>query len=262
MERNKQSRSRSQKTTPSRVSTVATHSVGMQTKRGSLFAKAFSVCTGLLFGAVFLCAQTNSSSRSNGPLFGPVGIVSVMTQSTTDDTFDEISSTLGLGGGLHLRIYPDDAVALQFGATFIQRGAFASSEGGGPFSGKTTATIKLNYISLDAIGNWVFVRNDNNAFRLFVGPYMDVFMSGNTDVEVTSSLGNISSTDTLTTDDVKSTGFGIAFGVGADLNVGKGVLALNVRYDLGVTDIATESMTSDPVFNRGFQIQLSYLFRL
>lgn len=239
-----------------------THRVSASMPRGTLFAKAFSICTGLLFGAVFLFAQSKTSTRSNAPLFGPVGIVSIMTQSTTDKTFDDISSRFGFGGGMHLRVYPDDAVALQFGATFIQRGAFASTDTSALFAGSTAVTITVNYVCLDAIANWLVVRNERSAIRLFAGPYLDVFMSGTTDVAVTSSIGTHSSTDTLTTEDVKSTGFGIAFGAGLDLNVGTGVLAFNARYDLGITDIATESMTDDAVFNRGFQIQLSYLFRL
>lgn len=255
MERSKQLQSRFQKTIPNRpVSELFARST-------TYLTQSLIICTGLLSGAVTLCAQSTTAT-SNAPLLGPVGILSIMTQTTSDKSFDHISSKVGFGGGMHLRVYPADAVALQFGATFIQRGAFASAEAGGIFAAKTNATITVNYVCLEAIANWLVMRGEKNALRLFAGPYLDVFTSGHADIELVSSFGNFNSTDTLTTEDVKSTGFGVAFGVGVDLNVGKGVLALNARYDWGLSNVATEKTDDDPVYNRGVQIQLAYLFRL
>jgi hypothetical protein len=38
-------------------------------------------------------------------------------------------------------------------------------------------------------------------------------------------------------DDVRSTNFGLVFGVGADIDVGSGQLVLDARYDLGLTEV-------------------------
>jgi len=256
MERSKQSRLKYPKTTPKKGPS------GSFAPARRLIQRTIFTCTGLLFGAVLLCAQSGNSAQTKSVLFGPVGIVLVTTHATADGTFEDIGSTLGFGGGLHLRVYPIDAVALQFGATLVQRGAVGSTNMSAPFTGSTVATTSISYICLDAIANWLVIRGDSRALRLFAGPYMDVFTSGSVDVAVATSFGSSTRTETLTTEDVRSTGFGIAFGAGFDLNAGSGVFAFDARYDLGITDIGAENMYSEPVFNRGFQLQLSYLFRL
>lgn len=227
------------------------------------------ICTGLLFGAVFLCvqgrlhAQSAKSDRTNTALLGPVFITSLMTQTSDAESAKNAGYRVGFGGGLHLRVYPDKAVALQFGATFLQRGATGTNDTDStdPFV-KANADLVLNYVSFDALANWLVVRNDAAAFRLFGGPYMDLFVSGEGRANFSSVLGSVTFLDTLTTADITSPSFGIAFGAGVDLEAAGGVFAFDLRYDLGLSRLQSDPDVADYWYSRGIQFQLSYLFRL
>ncbi len=56
--------------------------------------------------------------------------------------------------------------------------------------------------------------------------------------------------------------FSLVFGLGTSFYLSNGYLFLDARYQLGLSDISTESPGSIEVFNRGIQFSLGYMFSL
>jgi len=61
-------------------------------------------------------------------------------------------------------------------------------------------------------------------------------------------------------DYVKDTDFGLTFGIGLGKKIGSGKLVLDVRYDLGLTNIGEDMQEGQSVKNKSWLFMLGYYF--
>jgi hypothetical protein len=136
--------------------------------------------------------------------------------------------------------------------SYVQKGA--KIEGIDPGTAETqTITTKLDYIELQLpVDVDLPVESESVNPRLYAGPTFGIALS----CKVESDAPEDQPVDCK--DDVKSTDYGLVFGIGVELGSGPGAFVADLRYDMGLANI--NDAGSDPTTskNRGIQILIGY----
>ena len=120
----------------------------------------------------------------------------------------------------------------------IQPELLYSGQGGTVSSGGITSTDKFSYLNIPVMLRYNIVP----AFNLQAGPQLGFLLSATSNgTDVKSQL--------------KSTDFGLGFGLGVDLPMG---LNFAARYVLGLSDLPATNSTSATIKNTVFQISIGY----
>jgi hypothetical protein len=188
-------------------------------KKISVFIAAFFIGTALL---------------AQGPAkFGLKAGVNISSLNIED--FDENDSRIGLhiGGLAHIHLGATEQWALQPELLYSQEGGKLKTQSG-------TTTVKLDYINIPVMFQYMF----NNGFRIEAGPQLGLLVNSKYDAD-----GDEEDAD----DDFKSTNVSLGFGLSYLSDSGFGI---GGRYNLGVSDIGEGS---NEVKARTLQIGLFYL---
>jgi len=146
-------------------------------------------------------------------------------------------SKLGVHAGLIGHIHLARQIALQPEIVYSVQGTKFNTAG-------VTTKINLGYINVPLMFQYMF----DNGFRLQAGPQIGFLASAksktnNTSVDVKSSFKKVD----------------VALGAGIGYVEPSSGLGIDVRYNLGLSDISESTAVKST--NRGFQVGLFYLFQ-
>jgi hypothetical protein len=166
-----------------------------------------------------------------------------------DDFSDDVSSIIGLNIGLLMELPVTDRISLQPEIHFIQKGAKEEFD---DFFGSGKITTTFNYLELAVMGkfNLLDIGNDGGLY-LGLTPHLGYALSGETKFEE----NGFSDTEDIDFDEVSRIDFGIGFGAGATF----GNFFLDIRYNLGLTNLNDSDFDID-INNRGLLIGVGYMF--
>ena len=134
---------------------------------------------------------------------------------------------------------PGDGLGFRGEALYSMKGATVTFLG-------TDISMKYDYLEFPLLGKYTFATPGNIKPSFYAGPYLGFLLSSK--AEANGNSADIS--------DQKSVDFGLAFGAGADINVGNGSVGLIVRYGLGLTKINDQA----DIKNGCFSIMANYAF--
>lgn len=186
---------------------------------------------------------------SAGPKLG-VNIANV-TGSDAKDTNTKTGAALG--GFLALSF--SDLISLQPELLYTMKG----------YNNKDNKPINFNYLEIPITAKFSFLTGNVHPV-VFVGPAVSILLSADFDGKTEIQYGQ-GGTTVKVNDLVNSTDIGALIGAGADFALGKGKLTVDLRYEMGLTSVASDKWknaqgsTSD-IKNSVISLMVGYGFGL
>lgn len=171
--------------------------------------KSIFVLTCLLALALAASAQAQTGFGIKGGL--------TIAKLTGDDT-DALESRTGFMVGGYAAIPIGEGTAIQPELSYAQKGAKFDADG-------TDVVEKFDYIEIPVLFKYTVAGEGARPYFL-VGPYLGLNISAKIESEGQS----------VDVDEIKSTDFGLVFGIGVELKK----FLIEARYGLGLTDIYEE----------------------
>ncbi len=201
---------------------------------------------------LFLVMTTTPSVA--GVKFGVKGGITLADIKAVPDTFSgyKWENKTGLAGGISMELGLPKGFYLQPELLYVQKGAKISfSEEG------VTGTIKtnINYIEIPLLFKYNLITGGPTVPSVYVGP----FVGFNTKGEFVIKANGYEEREDIK-DDLKSTEYGLVFGLGLTQNLGVLKLTLDARYDLGLSNIIKEVEGPESIKTRTwlFMVGLSF----
>ncbi len=169
-------------------------------------------------------------------------------------TDSPLSNKTGAVGGISLNVGIASFFSLQPEVLYVQKGTKATIE----VEEGINANIKCeaDYVEIPVMLNFSFAKEGSSFVpSILAGPYF----GWNARAKVKMTEGGESYSEDFK-DSVKDTDFGLAFGVGLGMKVGSGKIVLDVRYDLGLTNVAEGMAEGESVKNKTWLFMLGYYF--
>ncbi len=165
------------------------------------------------------------------------------------DDVEDTKSKLGFCGGGFVTFSLSKVVVIQPELLYSQKGAKWEIE----FLNETwKVTDKFNYLEIPIFIKMIMPVQGKVAPTLFLGPYFGITITNpREEIEV----NGMTIEDEI--EEVKDTDFGAVLGVGIDFDLGKGKIALDARYSLGLTTLSEADLH---VKNNVFSFLLGYSF--
>ncbi len=168
-------------------------------------------------------------------------------------TDSPLTSKAGAVGGISLNINIASFFSLQPEVLYVQKGTKGSDTVEGV---EITGKYELDYVEVPLLLNFSFAKEGSSFVpSIFAGPYAG--FNARAKIKVTEA-GESYSEDFK--DSVKDTDFGLTFGIGLGKKIGHGKIVLDVRYDLGLTNIGEEMQEGESVKNKTWLFMLGYYF--
>lgn len=163
---------------------------------------------------------------------------------------EDTQNLLGFAFGAAAEIGINDMFAVQPEVLFSQHGfSFEEDLSGSSFD----FDVVLNYVQIPVLGKLKF-GSDAVGINVLAGPHVG-FGIGDVTFKAEDEEESASWEDT----GFQKFDFGITGGVGVSFAAGPGKLGLDLRYQLGLSNINEEGEDGEKATNRNFQIGLSYL---
>jgi len=169
-------------------------------------------------------------------------------------TDSPLTSKTGAVGGISLNVNIASFLSLQPEVLYVQKGTKGTVE----IEEGVNANLKLeaDYVEIPVLLNFSLAKEGSSFVpSVFAGPYVGL----NTRARIKLTSGSESYSEDFK-DSVKDTDFGLAFGVGLGMKVGSGKIVLDVRYDLGLTNIAEGMAEGESVKSKTWLFMLGYWF--
>lgn len=186
----------------------------------------------LLALGVLVLTPIASTAQSPSVTFGLKGGVNSATVDVSDDS--DYGMRWGAVGGLFLGGRITDSVGLQVEGLFSQHGATVKTPG-------SDVKIRVTYINVPVLLRFGSTTTDATHFHVFTGPQVGFKVNA----EATSKAADLT---VDLDDDVENVDFGWTAGVGVERNR----VSLDVRYTLGLKNVASDSAADDTAKNRTF----------
>ncbi|MEI6434822.1 MAG: porin family protein [Bacteroidota bacterium] len=170
-------------------------------------------------------------------------------------------SKLGFQGGFVGKIGFNKYLAVQMELLFAQKGLKVKATASGVTA---KAWYTVNYFEIPLLIKFSIPAGPVMIFAN-VGPSLGIGLSAKF---ATDPDAGYNTTINFEEGGLQRFDFGLLFGAGAGLKVGKGELFLDLRYGLGISDVmdASSDAKNDPDYtkysNRNFGIAVGYLFKL
>ena len=220
----------------------------------------------------FLAAQLNAKAQIGILVKAGISAPSV----TFPKQFEEVSKLkFGFLGGAGLNLPLGRKFSIQPEVMFVQKGEKKEYDGDGF---KITENITLNYVEIPVLVQYKLLGdNDNSGIKLFLqaGPYVGFGLGGKAKSEGNGSsmeydikFGEPDNRQSSTFFLDNSLDFGASFGAGLGLPIGPGSFLIDLRYNLGLTnlmdkqDTQTAQSSDNNSKNRYLAFSLGYLFRI
>lgn len=200
---------------------------------------------------ILMGISTLATVGSVNPLFGQtLAVQGGLSRATLSgsDADGEVNSRTGLKIGATLTVPVADRFGLQLGVAYAQKGARLSADLEGDLDlvgAALSTTFKLDYIEVSALGKVGIPLGESSAsMHLLAGPVVAFNTKSEANVPVfgTVDLGEA----------VRSTDFGLAAGIGAEMPVSEGMtLSIDALYTLGLRSIAKDTGDEDLELGEG-----------
>ena len=162
-------------------------------------------------------------------------------------TNSPLSNKTGAVGGISLNVGIASFFSLQPEVLYVQKGTKGSETIEGE---EVTGKYEFDYVEVPLLLNFSFAKEGSSFVpSIFAGPYAG--FNTRAKIKVTEA-GESYSEDFK--DEVKDTEFGLTFGIGLGKKIGHGKIVLDVRYDLGLTNIATSSFEGNSIKSKGISV--------
>lgn len=170
-----------------------------------------------------------------------IGIRLGMTlSSVTGDLRSASDPRFGFGGGVFTRIPIHERILLQPELIYSMQGARNEHD--------HDIATELSYLNLPVLASFKILK-DADLYG-HIGPQLGFLLNGEMDSDRGEGEMDIE-------DDLKNFDFGVVVGAGYYFNSGFGV---DVRYNIGLTDINNSGTSSDEIRNSVFFTSVSYTF--
>lgn len=194
---------------------------------------------------IALCSSFFSYAQDQGDFeYGIFAGLNVSNVSTIDNQ-DSASSKIGFNAGAYGEYYFSERWSLKGSLIYDQKGwadGFFADD-----NGSFTTDYALNYLSVPVVANWHFAKKRN--WYLNVGPYAGFLLNA-----------KVQETDFDVSDAIKSTDFGLAFGIGVKIPLNKEQqLFIEYGAQSGFTDIF-ENNQGDTVRNGRSSLNIGIKF--
>ncbi|MDD8030808.1 MAG: porin family protein [Acidobacteriota bacterium] len=165
----------------------------------------------------------------------------------------DFKSKAGFVGGVSMNIGLSRMFSLQPEVLYVQKGSkFSEGINGDSYEVK----INFDYLEIPLLLNLSFQKEGSSfAPSIFAGPYIGL----NTSAKAKATYGGETYTEDLK-DYIKDTDFGLTFGIGLGKQLGAGKLLLDVRYDLGLTNIVEDAAEGESAKTRTWLFMIGYSF--
>ncbi|HRD02431.1 MAG TPA: porin family protein, partial [Candidatus Saccharicenans sp.] len=165
--------------------------------------------------------------------------------------YNPFGNKAGAVGGISLNLGLASSFSLQPEILYVQKGTkWSETLEGEEFTGK----YELDSVEVPLLLNFSFpIAGSSFVPSVYAGPYAG--FNTRAKVKVTEA-GESYSEDFK--DEVKDTEFGLTFGIGLGKKIGHGKIVLDVRYDLGLTNIAEGMAEGESVKNKTWLFMLGY----
>jgi hypothetical protein len=194
----------------------------------------------ILVLAVLFCASTVMGQIQLGVVAG----VNMANISVTDGPEDlSFKTRMGFAAGAVACIGINEMIAIQVEPTYMQKGAKVEEDG------EELGTEKLDYVDIPILAKVSFGQANAKPYIL-AGPALGILLSAKEESTDGESVD--------VKDNYKSIDFGINFGAGVGLLMGKNTLFLEGQYGLGLANILDVSDTK--IKNKGIQIKAGITF--
>jgi Outer membrane protein beta-barrel domain len=178
-----------------------------------------------------------------GPVtFGVKGGVTLatMNQDAAYEAVVPFETRTGWTGGAFV-LYPlEKAISLQGDITYVSRGASLGEsdirDGSGASLGSFETFLKRDDLDIGLRARFAIAHGEKIQPYLTAGPSVSFELDEKTSTEPPNFLLSLPSHL------LKSTGFGVTFGAGTEIPLGPGQWLLEANYDLGMTDLAEDSV--------------------
>jgi len=167
--------------------------------------------------------------------------------------YNPFGNKAGAVSGISLNLGLASSFSLQPEILYVQKGTkWSETLEGEEFTGK----YELDSVEVPLLLNFSFpIAGSSFVPSVYAGPYAG--FNTRAKVKVTEA-GESYSEDFK--DEVKDTEFGLTFGIGLGKKIGHGKIVLDVRYDLGLTNIAEGMAEGESVKNKTWLFMLGYYF--
>ncbi|GEM_PF-1367059 len=163
------------------------------------------------------------------------------------------SSLVGFTGGGILETFENEHVSFEFGLLYAQKGAEATA-------GANYEKITIGYVDIPFHLRIGFP-NDNFSPHLFFGPEVGIQTGADAELRYTSGSNTINISGDISKN-IETLNFSLNFGGGMDIFLNEqSTLLLDLRYSLGITNIAKNSNNSS-IKTSDFQIMTGVKFSL
>jgi hypothetical protein len=174
-----------------------------------------------------------------------------------------IGNTTGFTLGVPFELGISDLFAVQAELNFIQKGFSSSSEYSSTgITAKSTGTFTVNWLEIPVLAKIRFGSSEGISGGIFAGPSFGFGLSGSGKSTTTTTINNVpkteTSSNTLNFKDDKHSQVDFALNFGGEVNYMNAFLDL--RYQLGLTNMFTEKNVGESAKTRGFGISVGYRF--
>jgi len=206
-----------------------------------------------LFSVVFAMAFTTSAMAqlSIGPRVA-VNFSNIAVSNLEEEP--DLKSLFGLAFGAAAEVGISETFAFQPEVLFSQHG-FATEDS--LFGETLELNVRLNYLQIPLLAKFKF-GSDAVVVNVVAGPHIGF---GIGDITVETEVGGESEKESGPWEDTgfQKFDFGITGGVGVSFAAGPGDLGLDIRYQLGLSNLLDEPEDDEKGTHRNFQVGLSYL---
>jgi opacity protein-like surface antigen len=192
----------------------------------------------LALAGIVMQPAASAAQTASTVTFGVKAGVNSSNIKFSDSADQETKSLVGAVGGLFLGKQINDNVGVQIEGLFSQKGAKDATSG-------SDAKFRLTYIDVPVLLRFDPTTTNETRFHVFTGPQL----SFKTKAEGTED-GQTFDLDS----EIESTDFGWVLGAGVE----RSRFSLDVRYALGLKDIATDS---EKAKNRVFSVMMGVKLR-
>ncbi len=186
---------------------------------------------------MFLLVSQNNLFAQTQYHFGIKGGINFSNFSGKDAEGDENTPPFETKKGITVGIFTETPInnifSFQSALLYSVKGAKNTEEEQGE---SVTATFNLNYIEIPILAKIYFPLKQTFAIYAFTGPELGIKIKSNFNVDVNGEKVKEKNMDSNT----KSLDFGLLFGAGIALNLGKGKVFIEGGYDLGLLKMYKE----------------------
>ena len=195
-----------------------------------------------------LCIVLPAKAQTNLGVLAGLNLANVSVDPEPEGMDLTNRTAFGFGGVLEVGL--NESVALRFEPMYLQKGVETAI-------GEVDIEFNLAYLEVPVMLKYAFGTGDTKPY-IMAGPTIGFNLSAKQKI----SAGSESDEEDIK-DDISSTDFGLGFGGGVNFHTGNNSIFVEVRYNIGLTNVNDNSDDPDTeIKTKGIQIFTGIIFPL